>query len=80
MGIEAFDPNFIGFDQKEWELILSGKEWHGHAIDPSKIPDYDPDSETFLIKIENVTAADKESVLSRITRVLKGTQYEARAY
>jgi hypothetical protein len=77
---EEFDPNFIGFGQSEWELILSGQDWHGKSIDPATIGDYDPDKETFLIKIENVTAADKEAVLTRLTRALKGTTYEARAY
>jgi hypothetical protein len=79
MGV-AFDPNFIGFDPREWELILTGRDWHGTSIDPAAIPEYDPDSETFLIKIEGVLATDKETVLTRVGRALKGTQYEARVY
>jgi hypothetical protein len=79
MGV-SFDPNFIGFDSAEWDLILSGQDWHGKSIDPSTISEYDPDAETFLIKIENISAADKEPVLSKVSRALKGTSYEARVY
>jgi hypothetical protein len=79
MGV-SFDPSFIGFDQKEWELILTGLDWHGHSIDPNSIPDYDPDQEKFLIKIPDIVAADKETILTKVGRALKGTNYEARVY
>lgn len=77
---KAFDPSWLALETSEWEHLLHGDKWHGKTLDESTIGDYDPDQETFLIKIEKVTAADKDDVLARITRALKGTSYEARAY
>lgn len=75
-----FDPSWLGLETSEWEHLLHGDSWHGKTIDADTIGDYDAGKETFLIKIEGVGASDKEDVLLRITRALKGTSYEARAY
>ena len=79
MGV-SFNPFFVGFTKDDWELILTGKDWHGTPLDLDSIPDYDPDSETFLIKIENIKPSDKDTILQRVGRALRGTEYEARAY
>lgn len=80
MGKE-FDPAFLGLLDAEWQQIASGQQqWQGRTLDPDSIGDYDPNQETFLIKIESVKAADKVTVLARVGRALKGTEYEARAY
>jgi hypothetical protein len=79
MGKE-FEPSWLGLEPAEWQAILDGHNWKGRSVDPTAIGDYDPEQETFLIKIENVLAADKDSVLQRLSRALKGTSYEARAY
>lgn len=79
MGV-SFDPSFIGFDRAEWEMILSGNDWHGKTIDPDRIPPYDEQSETVLIKIADVQARHKKKILGLVNVALEGTEYVARAY
>jgi hypothetical protein len=76
---DDFHPEMLGFGQEQFAQILNG-DWQGATADLDRIGDYDPARETYLIKIPDVAAADKEEVLSRINQALEGTEYAAQAY
>lgn len=77
----------LGFSLNEFEdLKTYGKTEVENdipsGIDPNEIGDYDPDQETYLIKIEKVAAADRDDVLQSIQDALKqgGFDYVANCY
>ncbi|MEO6390816.1 MAG: hypothetical protein ABIP75_03130 [Pyrinomonadaceae bacterium] len=76
----GFDSEVLGFESAEWEQLLAGTWNSKPAIDPDTIGDYDPNAETFVIKIVGVKAVDRDRVLQLVTKALKGTEYEAESY
>jgi hypothetical protein len=77
---DEFHPEMLGMGAGQFDALMSGSDWGGKTADGESIGDYDPASETFLIKIPNVAARDKDEVLARLARALEGTGYEASAY
>ncbi|HEY9282332.1 MAG TPA: hypothetical protein VIP46_02660 [Pyrinomonadaceae bacterium] len=77
---DEFHPELLGMGGEQFGALMSGANWGGPTKDQNSIGDYDPNAETYLIKIPNVTAEHKDDVLARIRAALEGTGYEAAAY
>jgi hypothetical protein len=72
-------PASLGFDEKEIAAIKNNLLKSGLQTD---IGEYNPDDDTFVIKILDVNSADKEAVLKAVNTILKvkGYTYVADAY
>lgn len=69
----------IGFTDEECKGFVEG--WEAtREVDPDQIEDYDPDAETFILKIDGVTEADAPDVEKRVTAIIKDLElpYECR--
>ena len=76
-----FDPELLAMTQAEYDSLFHPQEWKSRlAINPDSIGDYDPADEVHTIKINGVKASDKEGVMTRVVRALRGTGYEAQLY
>jgi hypothetical protein len=79
-----FDLDALGFSQLEADALLRHPgAWAGDdAVNPDNIGDYDPASETFVVKVEKIKAADKERVLTAVNDALSalGLGYAAKAF
>ena len=75
---EEMDLKLLGFDADDLQH-LSG-DWSGDTQDRDDIPDYDPNKETYVVKIEGIRAAHKDDIVRRVSRALDGTEYECKAY
>lgn len=77
-----FDSGLLGFSSVELDKLLgdAGAWAEDGATDVEAIGDYDPDKETFVIKIEKITAKDKDSILGLVNAALSGTGYSGKAF
>ncbi len=83
--MDADTTALIGFNDAEIEALgklTDDSFWDDGGTDPDKIDPYDPASETYVIKVVEVSAADKDAALAAITSALSaaGLKYEAKAY
>jgi site-specific DNA-methyltransferase (adenine-specific) len=79
------DAQLLGFGDNEIEALmkLTSDAWATDgAANVDEIPDYDPADETFVLKIEKITAADRDRVLQVVNDVLSnaGFKYVAKAF
>ncbi|MFL6228043.1 MAG: hypothetical protein ACJ741_04630 [Pyrinomonadaceae bacterium] len=73
----AFDFKALGFDDESFARALDPGAWTGRVLDLSLIGDYDPNAETFVIKVAEVEPADVDLLLMRLGEALEGTGYAA---
>jgi hypothetical protein len=76
---QGIDMDLTGFSREELEHLLTDEWGVNPAADPG---DYDPDAETFTIKIEGVSTLHKDEVLEAVQAAIASTnyEYEAKAY
>jgi hypothetical protein len=73
----AFDFSALGFDDESFARALDPGAWRGRVIDLSTVGDYDPNSETFVIKVAGVAPEQAEGLLLELAEALEGTGYAA---
>lgn len=74
----VFNTELLALTPLEMSRALQGNDaWQSKGLDVSAIPDYSPDSETFVLKVGNIKPKEAPALLKRINKALKPTGYEA---
>lgn len=71
------DKEALGLDDEAFARALAPGAWHGRVLNPDAIGDYDPDAETFVVKVPGVRPEDAGTLLARLAAALEGTGYAA---
>ena len=66
------DVGDLGFDEHEVKALLDGMTPSAEGLDPDAIDGYTEEEDTYLIKVDGVTAAEKDEVLGVIGSLLDG--------
>mgnify|MGYP000904053237 CR=1 FL=1 len=77
-----FDSQLLGFSSVELDKLIgdAGSWQDGDDVSSDEIGDYDPDKETFVVKIEKISAADKDRILALVNASLVGTGYAGKVF
>jgi hypothetical protein len=75
----AGDVLALGLDDESFARALDPGAWRGRVLDLDGIGAYDPNAETFVIKVAGVPRGEAEGLLLSVNNALEGTGYEAAA-
>ncbi len=75
----AGDVLALGLDDESFARALDPEAWRGRLLDLEGIAEYDPDAETFVIKVAGVKREEAEGLLRKVNNALEGSGYEAAA-